>query len=270
MAKARAGEIELEYFTEGSGPPLLLIMGFGGSAHTWGAPFLEELASHFTVVRFSNRGTGESDRPAEQTTVEAMADDAAALLRTLGIGRAHVLGISMGGMIAQEMAIRHPQAVNGLILGCTSVGAPKAVLADPQTMAALAFDPSLPPAELIRRSWYALVSDAFADAGREFLEGIVVEMLRRPTPLDTLGKQMAAIAAFSTVGRAAGIESPTLVIHGTADRLVPPVNGEIIAAEIPGATLRMIPGAGHMFFWEQPAASAATINEFLERVPAAA
>lgn len=268
MAIARAGDINLEYYTEGSGPPLLLVMGFAGSAHSWGTPFLDELQRSFTVTRFSNRGTGGSDKPQEQTTVRMMADDTVALLDTLGTGRTHVVGISMGGMIAQEVAINYPERVNGLVLGCTTVGGAAAVQADQATLSALAFDPSLPPAEIIRKSWYALVSDGFVTRGHDFLEGMIASILAHPTPLDTIMKQLMAIAGHDVLDRDGQITAPALVVHGDADRLVPPANGEIVANAIPVAQLRTVGGVGHMFFWEKPEESARVITEFLSRVPA--
>jgi pimeloyl-ACP methyl ester carboxylesterase len=270
MPTARAGEINLEYFTEGSGPPLLLIMGFAGSAHSWGEPFLKVLSQHFTVTRFSNRGTGDSDKPQDQTTVRMMADDAVALLDTLGIQKTHIVGISMGGMIAQEIAINYPERVNGLVLGCTAVGAPKMIAADAATMQSMAFDPSLPVQDIIRKSWYALVSDGFVTSGHDFLEGMIVSLMGHPTPMDTIMKQVMAIGGFSSVDRGKAITAPTLVIHGDADRLIPPANGDNVHAEIGGSALRVMPGLGHMFFWEKPEESARIITEFLSKVPAAA
>ena len=268
MPTAQAGEISLEYYTEGSGPPLLLVMGFAGSAHSWGQPFIDELTKRFTVTRFSNRGTGESDRPQDQTTIRMMADDAVALLDTLGISKTHVCGISMGGYIAQEIAINYPDRVNGLVLGCTGVGGTKAVPADAATMQAMTFDANLTPPEMIRRSWYALVSDSFTENNNGFLEGMLESFLRWPTPLDTIMKQVMAIGGSSTVDRAKTIAAPTLVIHGDVDRLVPPPNGDNLHAEIAGSELRRIPGVGHMFFWEKPDESAGIVTEFLARVPA--
>ena len=199
-----------------------------------------------------------------------MADDAVALLDALGIEQAHVVGISMGGMIAQEIAITHPQRVNRLVLGCTGLGAPKMVMADAETNAAMTPDLSLPREEMIRKTWYALVSDSFVTSGHDFLEGMIAAFIKWPTPLETIMKQVVAIGGFSTVGRAASISAPTLVIHGTLDRLVPPANGDNVHAEIPGSEFRSIPGVGHMFFWEKPNESAAMVTEFLARVPSRA
>ena len=219
MPITKAGEINLEYFIEGSGPPLLMIMGFAGSAHTWGQPFVEALSRNFTTIRFSNRGTGGSDKPDAPTTIRMMADDSVALLDALGIDRPHVLGISMGGYIGQELAINYPGRVNGLTLGCTGVGGPNAVMAEPQTMQAMAFDPSLPIQEIIRKSWYALVSDGFQETGHAFLEGMLTTIMAHPTPMDTIMKQLMAIGGHNVSERDAAIMAPTLVIHGDVDRL---------------------------------------------------
>jgi pimeloyl-ACP methyl ester carboxylesterase len=270
MAIAKAGEISLEYYTEGSGPPLLLVMGFAGSAHSWGEPFVEQLTRNFTVTRFSNRGTGDSDKPSEQPTIRTMADDSIALLDALGIERSHICGISMGGYISQEIAINYPNRVNGLVLGCTGVGGPTAVQADAATNAAMTPDPSMPVPDIIRKSWYALVSDEFVKEGHDFLEAMIPSFLAHPTPMDTIVKQVMAIAGHNVAERDSAITAPTLVIHGDADRLVPPANGEQVAAAIKGAELRTLHGVGHMFFWERPEESARMITEFLSRVPASA
>lgn len=268
MAIGRAGEINLEYYVEGQGPPLLMIMGFAGQAASWGEPFLEELRPHFRCIRFSNRGTGDSDKPQEQPTIRMMADDTIALLDTLGIERPHVLGISMGGMISQEIAISHPQRVNGLVLGCTAAGAPNAVAAAPEVYEQMAPVPGMPIEDQVRKAWPALVTDGFIERGHAFLEGMLQTSIRNPTPLDSIMKQLVAIGGFSAKARLHEVNAPTLVIHGDADRLMPPANGDIVAGAIPGAELRTIQGVGHMFFWEKPRESARIITEFLARVPA--
>src|SRR3970040_1348328 len=111
MTIAKVGDVNLEYYVEGAGPPLLMIQGMGGEASSWGEPFMERLRPHFSTVRFSNRGVGLSDNPGNVGTIPEMAGDAAGPLSVLGIERAHVLGISMGGMIAQDFAIRHAARV---------------------------------------------------------------------------------------------------------------------------------------------------------------
>src|SRR4030042_2985745 len=122
MPVAKVGDINMEYHVEGSGPPLLMIMGFSGQASSWSERFVELLRPHFQVIRFSNRGTGLTDRPQVQYTVPMMADDAAGLLREMGIGKAHGLGISMGGMIAKELVLNRPERGQGVLLGCHRPG----------------------------------------------------------------------------------------------------------------------------------------------------
>jgi pimeloyl-ACP methyl ester carboxylesterase len=270
MPSIKAGEINLEYYVEGSGPPLLMIMGFAGSAMSWGEPFLEEMRRHFTITRFSNRGTGTSDRVTQPFTVRTMADDAVNLLDALGMQRPHVLGISMGGMIAQELVLNYPERVNGLVLGCTSPGISKGVQAGAEIMGKFAPAPGKERDDIIRDFWTVICSPGFITRGAAFLDAMVQQALESPTPMETLGLQMMAINQADTFERLPQIKAPTLVIHGDVDMLVPTANAPILADNIPGARLEIIPGAAHMFFWEQPETSAAIISEFLSRVPAAA
>ena len=150
MPIAKVGDISMEYYVEGTGPPLLMIMGLGGQAKSWGEPFLERLRPHFRIVRFSNRGTGLSDNPGGELTIRLMAEDAAGLLAELGIEKAHVLGISMGGMIAQELVLNHPQAVQGLALGCTNCGPAHSVPTSAEVVARMGRIGSLPVAERVQ------------------------------------------------------------------------------------------------------------------------
>ena len=270
MSITKAGDINLEYHAEGSGPPLLMIMGFAGSASSWGDPFLQALRPNFTCIRFSNRGTGLSDKPEVQFSIRTLADDAVNLLTALDIERPHVFGVSMGGLIAQELVLAYPQRVNGLVLGCTSSGVSHGVQATSETLARMAPTPGLSPDQMIRNAWPAICSHTFIERGVGFLEGMLASSLAIPTPLETLGRQMVAIQTFDSYDRLPQVRAKTLVIHGDSDLLVPPENGRIVAERIPGAELVMIPGVGHMFFWEEPEHAARLITEFLSRVPAAA
>jgi 3-oxoadipate enol-lactonase len=270
MPIARAGDINLEYYIEGGrtpGPPLLMVRGFASSAAAWGEPFLQRLRDAFTIVRFSNRGTGQSDVSPQTTTIRMMADDAAHLLSALGIDRAHVFGVSMGGMIAQEFALAYPDRVAGLVLGCTTPGGPNAATAPSDTVQMLAPAPGSSREDQIRASWPALVAPEFLQQQRGFLEAMLSEALLHPTPLETILKQMAAVREFDACERISKIKAPTLVVHGDRDVLIPPANGALLKERIPGAEMSLIPGVGHMFWWEKPEESAAAIVQFLSRVP---
>jgi pimeloyl-ACP methyl ester carboxylesterase len=270
MPIAKAGDINVEYYVEGSGPPLLMIMGFSGQASSWSERFLELLRPHFQIVRFSNRGTGLTDRPQAPYSVPMMADDAAGLLAELGIGRAHVLGISMGGMIAQELVLSYPERVQGLVLGCTTPGWSHGVPPSQEVMALLMPTPGVSLEEQFRKAWPAIVTPEFVEREREFLEEMLRVGLENVTTMDTLMRQAAAIQGFDAYERLPQIEAPTFIIHGDKDQLVPPQNGDILRERIPGSTVRILPGAAHMFFWEKPAESAEAIVEFLSSVPAPA
>jgi 3-oxoadipate enol-lactonase len=270
MSMTKAGDINLEYHVEGSGPPLLMIMGFAGSASSWGDPFLEALRPHFTCIRFSNRGTGLSDKPEGHFSIRTLADDAANLLTALDIERPHVFGVSMGGMIAQELVLNYPQRVNGLILGCTGPGFAHGVQAKPETMSKMMPAPGLSPDEIVRNFWTIVCSHTFIQHAAAFLEGMVAASLAQPTPMETLVHQMVAINTFDSYDRLPQIKAKTLVIHGDLDLLVPPPNGRILAERISSAELRTLPGVAHMFFWEEAQKSATMVTQFLSRVPASA
>src|ERR1700684_4592924 len=131
MPLARVGEVELSYERAGSGPPLLAIMGMSGTLLSWGEPFLGPLRESFEVIAYDHRGVGESSRMEEQFTIPQLAEDAAGLMDALELDSAHVLGISMGGMVAQELALAQPERVRTLALGCTYCGGEGSSLGSP-------------------------------------------------------------------------------------------------------------------------------------------
>jgi len=268
MATIKAGDINLEYHVEGEGPPLLMIMGFGGQASSWGRPVIDLLNGHFATIRVSNRGTGTSDRPDVPTTVRMMADDAANLLDAIEVERAHVFGVSMGGMIAQELVLNHPERVNGLVLGCTTTAMRRGPLPDPETGQMMTPVPGLTREQQIRKAWPAMCTPEFVENDTAFLETMLESSLTNPTPLDTILKQSQAVMSFDSYDRATTIEAPTLVIHGDRDRMMPLPHGQTLAERIPGAEFVLIPGQAHMFFWEKPEETARIVTKFLSRIPA--
>ena len=251
MPMAQTGNITLHYQVQGLGEPLLLIMGYRGNSWLWGDQFLEPLSRYFQVITFDNRGTGLSDQPTTPYTIPLMADDAAGLLSYLGIARADVFGVSMGGMIAQELALRHPRRVKRLILGCTTCGGPQAVIAAPEALARLLTAPEMPKEEALHRLWPVMFSPTFMAQQESFLTRMTARALTHPTPFTSAIRQALAMQRFNTYGRLGQIVAPTLVVTGDADRLVPPANSHLLAARIPGAELEILAGAGHGFFWER-------------------
>ena len=253
MPTVRAGALDLYYESKGGGEPLLMVAGLGGSALGWEPALIDDLARSFRTIVFDNRGAGRSDKPDEEYSIEGMAADAAALLDAIGIGRAHVFGVSMGGMIAQEFALHYPARMRTLALGCTTAGGRNAVPAPPASMAILTAPRNgLSDADLIRRAWPINYAPAYLQSHRARLEAALARVLAHPTPAFAYKRQLAATFKFNTYDRLPQIAAPTLVITGADDVLLPAANSKIIAERIPGARLVLVPNAGHMFFNQEP------------------
>jgi pimeloyl-ACP methyl ester carboxylesterase len=269
MTLVDAGQIKLDYERSGEGSePLLLIMGMSGTALHWGEPFLELLRRDFDVIAYDHRGVGASAVLDGPVTIRQMADDAAALLAALELDSAHVMGISMGGMIAQELTLNYPEQIRTLTLGCTYCGGPGSSLGPPEVMRGLAEAMMSGDRErAIRVGWEANVSAAFAaddDAWARFREMAMGRAVAVPVVME----QMQAIVAHDTYERLPQLGSlPTLVIHGSEDQMLPVANGRLIASRIPGSRLEIFDGVGHLFFWERPERSAELVRE-LAAVPA--
>ncbi|HWG08935.1 MAG TPA: alpha/beta fold hydrolase [Solirubrobacteraceae bacterium] len=261
MTVVPVGEIELDYERSGSGPPLLLIMGMSGTALHWGEPFLALLRSDFDVIAYDHRGVGASTPLDGPITIRQMADDAAGLLRVLELDSAHVMGISMGGMIAQELALGHRDAIRTLTLGCTYCGGPGSALASEAVMTKLAAAMASGDRErAIRAGWEINVSATMAadDAAYATFREIGD---RRAVAVEVIMQQLQACAAHNTYERLPELaELPTLVMHGTEDELLPVQNGKLIASRIPGSQLEIFDGVGHLFFWERPQRSAELVR----------
>lgn len=261
MPNAAIRGTELHFERAGSGEPLLLIQGMSGTHVAWGDPFKGALEESFDVVAFDNRGIGLSERTSEPFTIAELAEDTAALLDELGWESAHVLGISMGGMIAQELALSHPGRLQSLTLGCTYCGGPGSQLM-PQENAEklLAGFSSGDREQAIRVGYEVNLSPAFradADTFAAFHEMATSV----PAARDVIQLQLQAILGHDTSGRLGEIATPTLIVHGTVDGVLPYANGEMIAGLMPGARFETLADVGHMFWWEQPQRSAELVRE---------
>ncbi len=256
MTVVPVGEVELDYERAGAGPPLLMIMGLSGTALTWGEPFLQALRGELETIVYDHRGVGASSRLEGQVTIRQMAEDAAGLLDALEIDCAHVLGISMGGMIAQELALAHPERIHTLTLGCTYCGGPGSALMAPEIARALAEARTSGDRErAIRVSWEVNVSSQFAADEQAWARFHEIAM-RRAVAVKVIAEHARAIYEHDTSARLGAIALPTLVMHGTADEILPVQNGRMVAERIPGARLELFDDVGHLFFWERPQRSA--------------
>jgi len=252
MAVIDVGGVQLACERAGSGPPLLLIMGMSGTALSWGEPFLELLRADFDVIAFDNQGVGASSRLEAPITIAEMAANVAGLVRALGLDSTHVLGISMGGMVAQELALAHPELIRTLTLGCTYCGGPGSVRGSDDAWLRIAAARASGDRELaLRTSWEMNVSASFA-ADEQQYRRFAERALARPVALAVIEAQGRAAVKHDTCARLGQIELPTLVVHGSEDQVLPLANGRMIAELIPGARLEVFEGAGHMFFLERP------------------
>ena len=242
----------------GFGEPLLLIMGLSYPSYMWHRS-RPVLAQHYRTIAFDNRGIGQSDVPSGAYSMSMLASDGAGVLDAAGVEAAHVFGLSMGGMIAQEFALQYPKRVRSLILGCTAAGGPQAVQAEPVAIQTLLRQGMTP--EESREAITPFIYDSRTPRER-IDEEMAIRLKWYPTP-QGYTSQLQGIFGWEAYSRILQITVPTLVIHGETDRLIPAANAKLIAERIPGAKLALIPHASHIFETDQPAAAHKAILEFL-------
>lgn len=266
MPRVRVGDIEMHYVEAGAGEPVVLIMGIGGDHTAW-AFQIRAFAERYRVIAFDNRGAGQTDQPDAPCTIALMADDTAGLMDRLAIARAHVVGVSMGGMIAQEVALRAPGRVRSLQLHAT--------LARPDAYTRQLLDvwrvqrAKLTLAERMRAQGLWLFAPVTYAERPEFVETVVQNAIDNPHPQSLTGfvRQAEAVAGHDALDRVGAIACPTLVTVGEEDVLVPPRFARELAARIPGAELTVVPEAGHAYMWERPDIFNRICLDFLARLP---
>lgn len=263
MPKAQINDINIYYEAHGTGEPLLLIHGLASRGEGWQHQ-LPTLSQHYTTIIFDNRGVGATDQPDEAYSIARMADDAAGLLTHLGIAQAHVFGVSMGGMIAQELALRHPHRVNRLALGCTHCGIHNCIPAPRWVGDIFRTAKGRPRADVARDFIPANWSQKTRTTRPELIETTCTQQLNNGQQNHAYWRQLMAIYQFDTYDRLPQITQPTLVLTGQEDLLIPPGNSAIIAERIPNARLVEFADASHLFFIESAAAVNQTLNEFLQ------
>ncbi|WP_406232228.1 alpha/beta fold hydrolase [Nocardia sp. NBC_01009] len=256
-AKSTDG-VRIAYRTQGDGAPLMLLAGQANNHHWWDG-VRDDFHAHHRTITFDYRGTGDSDKPDMPYSTTGFADDAIAVLDDLGIDSADVYGTSMGGRVAQWLAARHPDRVRALVLGCTTPGGRHAIERDNE----------------VRRS--------LADPDPAAARAALLELMYTPTylaiapgPFNTLGdptmpayarrRHLLASARHDAWDALPDIGVPTLVVHGTDDRFNPAANAALLADRIPGAQLRLIPGARHAYFDEFRATAGPLVSDFLNSV----
>ena len=243
--------IQYELFGDPGSPVLTLLEGIGADIAGWRRS-IPALAGELRVVAIDHRGNGASDDPPGPCTMMTFVEDALAVLDELGVDRAHVYGQSFGGTVAQEMGLTHPDRVRTLVLAGTHTGRAHAIAVADRTV---------PKGE----PWRALYAPSFPEAHPD----VVAEDRRSAAaqPAHERGQrgQWEAMQQWDAFDRLPQIAVPTLVLHGTEDEVIAPGNAELLARRIPGAELRLLEGAGHVFWSEQPELADRLILDFIER-----
>jgi len=246
-----------------SEPTLLLIMGLGGHATEWGEPFLSRLRETFRVITMDNRGIAQSQTAVDVWTLDLMALDARAVLDAVGCDRAFIAGTSMGGMVAQLVALAEPERVQRLVLMSTNFGGPDAVLPGVGVAPLFTPVPGASPGQLQRRALTALTAPGFADANPEVIEEFArLRELTRTMPR-VFQAQFNALLTSDRSALVRDITQPTLVVHGCDDVLIPAENGRLLADRIPGAELLLYERCGHFPHIEYPERLAEDLERFL-------
>jgi len=263
MPQLTLADVDLHYEVCGKGEPLLLIPGLTSGAWIWFKQF-EALAGHFQVLTFDPCGVGKSGYSERPPVMRLMADDVAGLMRGLQIERAHILGASFGGFVAQEFALAYPEMTRTLTLSCTSFGGPNHVPPAMETLAALASTNGFNTEDRIRRNLLPAFSPRFASEQPDQVENVIKLRLASPVNEGTYRWQLSTAVGFNAEARVAGIEAPTLLLTGDADEIVPVQNSHNLAAKIPGSQLSVVAGGSHLFFIEQPDEFNLIVIEFLK------
>jgi 3-oxoadipate enol-lactonase len=264
MPTATRGSAELWWESTGAGSPVLLVMGLGMNSTGWWRT-VGVLSKSFRTIAFDNRGVGRSSRPAGPYSVPEMADDAVAVLDAAGVDRAHVYGISLGGMIAQEIALRHPERLDALVLGATTPGGERAVAADDETLAFFRRRGEMTAEEAVWASVPYNYGPRTRAERAQLIGEDIVQRLRYPIEPEPYMAQLAAALGHDAYDRLPGIAAPTLIVHGEADRMVAPANAALLADRIPQAELLMLRDAGHLYPTDEPRADHSVARFLSER-----
>lgn len=265
MPQAQVSDAELYYEVHGDGDPLVLIPGFGAGMWIWFKQ-VEALAQRFRVITFDPRGLARSSGGGRGfASMGQLAGDVESLLRVLEIERAHIVGASFGGFVAQEFALAYPERTNALILCCTSYGGVGHIPPSAETLSALASTKGLNTGERVRANLLLAFSPEYVEEEREEIEQVIRLREANFVPEEVYLHQLQAAVAFDASARVSQIGARTLVITGDEDIIVPSQNSLNLAARIPRAELIVIPGGSHTFFIEKADEFNRALTEFISQ-----
>jgi pimeloyl-ACP methyl ester carboxylesterase len=256
--------IKIYYEEQGKGEPLILINGLAFPMDLWFAQ-IQELSKDFRVIALDNRGIGRSDKPDEEYSIAMLAADAVGLLKSLGIAQAHVVGLSMGGFISQEIALSYPDVVNRLILVATGMGGPRSLeLGKPFWEKAAAAIMGKPPEQVYRIDLTLMTAPGFVERHPDILDQAVALRMKNPQPLFAFLRQSAACSTFDTNSRAQNIVPPTMIILGKDDPIFPIPLADDFRRTLPKARMIVYENCGHAILLEKADQLSRDIREFLK------
>jgi pimeloyl-ACP methyl ester carboxylesterase len=267
MPKVHVNDIDIYYEISGSGEPLVLIAGLGYDLWMW-HKMVPGLAEHFRVIAFDNRGVGQTDKPEGPYTAQVLANDTAGLIEALGFQRVAVLGHSMGGFVAQALALGRPDLLSKLILSATNFGGPRHIPVTPEAMAVLT-DMTGDPIERLKRGILMSCTPGFGEAHPEIVQEWLDYRVEHPLLPEPYNAQLAiglALVAEEACfeHRLKEVQTPTLILFGEHDKVVPPGNAELLAGVIPHNTVKILPNAGHFYPFDATDAAVEAVVEFLK------
>ena len=264
MSFVQSGSVRIAYEARGQGLPVLFVHGLAYDRFGWG-PLPDLLAADFQVLLVDNRGVGESDVPEGPYIVEQMAADAVAVLDKAEFERAHILGVSLGGFIAQEIALSYPERVDRLVLFSTSPAGPNQHPMPEEGRDAFRRFPTLEREAGLRLMAENSLGARAVRERPELVEKVYAYRLERAPSVEAWQAQYHASKTFDSFDRLTQIAAPTLVLHGGADAVIDPRNGELLAERIPGARIHRVPDRGHLLMWEEAELLAPVVRDFLRR-----
>jgi pimeloyl-ACP methyl ester carboxylesterase len=264
LPKVKVGDINIYYEIHGEGYPLVMIMGLSANKDWWHPYLIEQFSKNFKTVIFDNRGAGRTDKPKIEYSIKMFADDTVGLMDALGIKKAHILGVSMGGMIGQEIALSYPKRVNKLVLVSTSCGGPKSVPVPPETLKAMLSRGEMTDEERMRITVELLYPEEYRKSNPEIMEETFRRLMIAPIPIDAYMRQLTAASKFDSYDKLPKIKAPTIVLAGKKDVLLPWENSKILAERIPGAKLVTFEESGHGMISQNAEKFAQAVIEFLK------
>lgn len=264
MPKVMANGIDFYYEIHGEGQPLVLLEGLGYASWMWEQQ-IKDMSKHFQVIVFDNRGVGYTDKPEMEYSIKLFADDTAQVLKALNVDKAHVLGVSMGGFIAQEFTIRYPEMVDHLVLCCTSVGGPNSIPIPEETLKIMMRGGGKEDA--LSSAKFAIstaLNEQTLHLHQDIIDFILNEQLKNPQPKQAYQRQLLAGASFNSEERVNQIIADTLIMAGRGDRVVPYGNAQMLHEKIVHSRVEILEDAGHLFFMEKPVETNELIIDFLK------